>query len=32
MRTAQSRVRLAHQQLKANLARHEVAILEEKNK
>jgi RNA polymerase sigma-70 factor (ECF subfamily) len=32
MRTAQSRVRLAHQQLKANLAHQDVAILEEKIK
>ena len=31
-RTAQSRVRLAHQRLKTNLAQQDVAILEEKTK
>ena len=32
MRTAQSRVRLAHKRLKTNLAQRDVAILEEKTK
>jgi hypothetical protein len=32
MRTAQSRVRLAHQRLKTNLAQQDVTILEEKTK
>ena len=32
MRTAQSRVRLAHQQLKANLAHQDIAVLEEETR